>query len=465
MQDAEICLSIDEAMALANISRNTARAVPTGRWSPFRISPEPFFVDRLTAERLETLGPWLRDFYHAADRLYHLSANGDAPAFVAGHLDAGKPDWLVRVARAESFREQIPVIIRPDLLFTNTGLRATELDSVPGSMGLLAFLEETYARLGCPLMGRQPTAEAFLQALQSLPGEDGMTAIVISDECASYRLETAWLAERWQDQGDNSPVVVRPEELQYSEAGVSYNGVRVTRVYRFFELFDWQNVDGAHALLHLAASGRVALTPPPKHYLEEKMWFAFLHDPLLSAYWQKLLSEEVLTGLQQLFPPTWLVAPDRTSPLGDWQRLRQTSRRERPFVLKPSGFSALAWGGHGFSRGKDYTTGNWAETIAQLLSQSDQSPFVLQSYAHSLPRQVSFYDVPTAAIQQFSGKTRLCPYYFLHLHKRSFAEQEDVSLSGALATTVPMQKPVIHGMTEAVMAPTAIMRDCSIYVP
>lgn len=459
MQDAEICLSIDEAMSQANISRSTARAIPAGRWSPFRISPEPYIVDRQLAERLDALGPWLRDFYHAADRLYRLSASGDAPAFVAKHLDAGKPDWLVAVARAESFLDQIPVIIRPDLLFTASGMRATELDSVPGSMGLLAFLEETYSRLGFQLIGQQSTADAFLQALQSLPGADGLTVIVVSDECSGYRLETAWLAERWQEQGADSPVVVRPEQLTYTADGVWLDGVKVARVYRFFELFDWQNVPGAHALLHLAAAGEVALTPPPKHYLEEKMWFAFLHDPDLAVYWRQLLGDEALSGLQQIFPATWLLAPDRGGPYGNWQRLRQTSRRERPFVLKPSGFSALAWGGHGFSRGKDYTTGHWSETIEQLLQESGRSPFVLQSYEHSLPRQVSFYDVPTAQISQFSGKTRLCPYYFLRLNNRNWAAPEDVSLSGALATTVPMQKPVIHGMTEAVMSPTAIIPE------
>ena len=40
---------------------------------------------------------------------------------------------------------------------------------------------------------------------------------------------------------------------------------------------------------------------------------------------------------------------------------------------------------------------------------------------------------------------RLCPYYFLIAGK--------ARLSGALATFCPPDKKIIHGMTEAIMAP------------
>lgn len=458
MQAAEVCRSIDQAMAAANITRHTARAVPAGRFSPFRISPEPFWITAVEAELITAYGGWLRDFYHAADRLYRLSLEGSAPGFVAAHLDAGKPEWLLRVAQAESFRDQIPVIIRPDLLFTQAGIRATELDSVPGSMGLLSFLEQTYTDLGHRLLPGQSTQAAFLHALNSLPGGDGLTAIIVSEECSGYRLETSWLAARWQERDPSAPLVVSPEELNYDERGVWLAGQRVTRVYRFFELFDWENVAGAHALLHLAAAGKVTLTPPPKPHLEEKMWFAFLHHPELQPVWQSLLGPDVLTGLRQLFPPTWLVSADpaasRSGPLASWPRLQQGSRKERPYILKPSGFSPLAWGGHGFSRGKDYTTKAWAETIQSLLA-AKNSPSILQEYQHSLPRETEYCEPHTGRLQSFSGKTRLCPYYFLAQTPKQ-PGQESVQVSGALATTVPISKPVIHGMTEAVMAPTGV---------
>jgi hypothetical protein len=460
MLSTEICLAVDQAMATANITRQTARAIPAGRWSPFRIAPQPFTVDKHTAAMLQTIGPMLRDFYHAADQLYRLSLRREAPPFVHQYLDIGKPDWLLRVAQADSLQGQIPLIIRPDLLFTEQGLRATELDSVPGSMGLLSFLQLAYSQLGFSLLGETTTSQGWLDSLNSLPGDGGLTAIVISEECSGYRAETEWLAEQWRMSHPAAPITVFPEQLQLDEDGVWLNGCRVSRVYRFFELFDWENVPGAHALLHLAAVGKVVLTPPPKHYLEEKMWFAWLHHSGLEEYWRKLLAEDVFAALKELFPPTWLVTPDHAAvgapPFGGWAKLKQSSRRQRPYVLKPSGFSPLAWGGHGFSRGKDYTTRQWAEQIDRLLAESERMPFILQTYQHSLPREVSFYHADDDETKQFQGKTRLCPYYFLLAADAKQPAQETVLFSGALATTVPMSKPVIHGMTEAVMSPTGL---------
>ena len=44
------------------------------------------------------------------------------------------------------------------------------------------------------------------------------------------------------------------------------------------------------------------------------------------------------------------------------------------------------------------------------------------------------------------GRIRLCPYYFV--------EQEKVKLRGALATIVPADKKFLHGMRDAILAPS-----------
>jgi hypothetical protein len=46
------------------------------------------------------------------------------------------------------------------------------------------------------------------------------------------------------------------------------------------------------------------------------------------------------------------------------------------------------------------------------------------------------------------GRVRLCPYYFV--------VGDDAKLSGVLATIVPSDKRLIHGMSTAVMAPCAV---------
>lgn len=49
------------------------------------------------------------------------------------------------------------------------------------------------------------------------------------------------------------------------------------------------------------------------------------------------------------------------------------------------------------------------------------------------------------------GRVRLCPYYFV--------EQEKVQLRGALATIVPADKKLLHGMRDAILAPTVIAAE------
>ena len=49
------------------------------------------------------------------------------------------------------------------------------------------------------------------------------------------------------------------------------------------------------------------------------------------------------------------------------------------------------------------------------------------------------------------GRTRLTPYYFV--------VGDEVRLGGAMATVVPMDKKLIHGMVDAVIVPCAPQPD------
>ena len=45
------------------------------------------------------------------------------------------------------FRDQLPAVIRPDIIPTQDGMVITELDSVPGGIGMTACLSALYAVL------------------------------------------------------------------------------------------------------------------------------------------------------------------------------------------------------------------------------------------------------------------------------------------------------------------------------
>ena len=48
-------------------------------------------------------------------------------------------------SRMKRFRDQLPAVIRPDIIPTQDGMVITELDSVPGGIGMTACLSALYA--------------------------------------------------------------------------------------------------------------------------------------------------------------------------------------------------------------------------------------------------------------------------------------------------------------------------------
>src|SRR5260370_32359205 len=114
----------------------------------WRISPAPFRLGTELAKDLATLGRVLLQFYRAVNLLYRKSAEGKQPEWVARCLDQGKPTELIALQRSPALKNEVPRVIRPDLLLTEHGVSVTELDSVPGGIGLTAWLNQTYSKVG-----------------------------------------------------------------------------------------------------------------------------------------------------------------------------------------------------------------------------------------------------------------------------------------------------------------------------
>src|SRR5437660_6278289 len=153
------------------------------------ISPDAFPISEKFASELEQLGHRLFVFQRACNQLYQLSFRGKQPAWIAQYLDAGKPAELVELSRQKIFRDELPRVIRPDLILTEKSYIIAEIDSVPGGIGLTAWLNRTYSALGQNVIGGE---EGMLDGFQRiLPnGAD----ILVSEESATYRPEMEWLA-------------------------------------------------------------------------------------------------------------------------------------------------------------------------------------------------------------------------------------------------------------------------------
>lgn len=419
----------------------------------WRISPAPFPLGEKLAGEIESLGRVLHQFYRATNLLYRKSVEGKLPRWVAHWLDLGKPSELIALQRSSAFKNDTPRVIRPDLLITEDGLRVTELDSVPGGIGLTAWLNQTYSnsQLLTPNFQILGGSDGMLRGFASIFGDVKQVHLVVSDEAATYRPEMKWVAEELNRDGGQT------FNLQSSTFNAFAEG---DAVYRFFELFDLPNVANAKQIFDMAVEGTIRVTPPPKPMFEEKMLFALLWNRNLHGFWRQELGEGFLSRLRKLVPYTWIVDPAPLPPHGaipgldltDWRQLKTMSQKERDLILKVSGFSENAWGARGVYLGSDLSQEDWSKAVDAALADFETSPHVLQRFHKPSLVDAQWFDFDKNELVPMKGRARLCPYYFVAGEGDAARPQ----LGGVLATIVPADKKIVHGMTDAVLAPCAV---------
>jgi len=416
----------------------------------WRLSPTPFRLESRLVDELESLGRVLLQFYRAVNLLYRHSAEGKQPAWVAHWLDLGKPAELIARQRSPAFKNDVPRVIRPDILLIETGFSITELDSVPGGIGLTAWLNQSYSNseIQNPKSKIIGSADGMLRGFASIFGDAKNVHLIVSEEAATYRPEMAWLADQLNAE-NGANFTVQPPDFDNPADGDA--------IYRFFELFDLVNVPGAERLFSLAAEKRIQLTPPPKPVFEEKMLFALLWNRNLQDFWRQELGSGFLARLKQIAPYTWLLDPAPLPPHGaipelnltDWHQLKTLSQRERALILKISGFSPLAWGARGVFLGSDLSQADWSAAVDTALSGFEQSPYVLQRFHKPATVETAWFDFENNELVPMQGRARLCPYYFVS----GAGDAARAQLGGVLATIAPVDKKIVHGMTHAILAP------------
>ena len=447
----------------------------------WQLSPEAWPLTPDQAAQLAQIGTACLEFHQALETLYLRSVAGKnllrnkpllAP-WVADYLDRGKPAALIQHSRDPKNRAQFPPVLRPDLLLTDDGFALTELDSVPGGIGLTAFLNRLYGGAAdSSILGHgDAMIENFHASLAALrPGvRNPLIAIVVSDEAGTYRPEMQWLAEQLQ-RLDRRVFTLKPEDL-FPLGGELFFDVdgtpeKIDVIYRFFELFDWANVRIAADIMEAWGSDAVAIAPPMRHFQEEKLSLALFHHHLLQEYWTEALSGRSLKILRQIIPPSWVMDPAPLPPgavldgpriggrlLNDWRDLSGASQKERDLIIKISGFHETAWGARSVVLGSDCSREEWQTGIEQALQLTPTNLHILQEYKKPRRIEHSVFEVrepgqPVVGLAK-AGRLRLCPYYFV--------VGGQARLSGALATFCPPDKKIIHGMQDAALLPCRVL--------
>jgi hypothetical protein len=459
-------LLINEGLADTDLYSEPKGELAAGQNSTWQIAPHPLHLCEEDIQFFEELGGYLLQFYQASNRLYYQALKGTQPSWVVEWIDGGKDERVKEYSRLKRYRNTFPLVIRPDVIPLENGYAICELDSVPGGMGIQGSLAELYSQLGYPVIGgAEGMVSAFVRAMidHSPVKVHPMVAIVVSDESMAYRNEMVWLAKAVEKRGLRIKVV-HPKELHFTEEGLFlfYQGerVKIDLIYRFFELFDLKNIPKMDLMLYAVKKGLVAITPPLKHHLEEKMLMALFHHPVLQPFWREQLSEEAYNLLKKVFPETWVMDPSPVPPhaiipglfvgsrvVSRWDQLKNATQKERRLVIKPSGFSPLAWGSHGVKIGHDLSQQQWGEVIDQALAAFPGTVYLLQKFKNGKELTMPYYDFLVSEMKNMTGRARLCPYYLVTGDK--------IELAGILATICPLNKKLIHGMVDAIMVPCA----------
>jgi hypothetical protein len=405
-----------------------------GAW---RWSPEPLKLTAAEAHTITRLGHPLAQFQKASDEIYRRSAKGKLPGWISTLLDAGKPSWLIDQQRRPETAGLLPRVIRPDLILGATGPSLTELDSVPGGIGVTAWMSQVYADAGFDVLGGR---DGMLDGFRSLLPTGG--AILVSDEAGDYRPEMKWLAEQ----------LGTPWEVLSAEA-YEPDG---RNLYRFFELFDWKAIPAIQRIADKIAAGESGVSSPFKPHLEDKLWLALLWSPGLRRIWEQTMRKNHLDRIREIVPFGWIPDPAPLPPqaalpklnVNSWEEVASFSQKERQLVLKISGFHETAWGSRGVYIGHDLPATEWKLRIEEAVASVGQQPWLMQEF-----REGRLIDHPVFAedgsIEIMRGRARVCPYFFTN-------DEGETTFAGCLATLVPADKKKIHGMSDGVLVPCVV---------
>ena len=444
---------------IESYQENPLFAGKTWKWSPVHWS-----LSESAEREIVELGRTAYSFYQALEKLY-LKSRGDrrilrnsdlkAP-WIAQYYDAGKPRWLVEHSVSSAVMGTMPAVIRPDLLPVGNGFALTEWDAVPGGIGLTAFLNQVY-------FGKNSTEmiESFAEALKSACNGDGKIAdykfaIVVSQEAETYLPEMKWLADNLRVLG-YSIAVCAPGDLRIEQSGAYLEAERIDLVYRFWELFDFEQVPEMEQFARLVEEKKLVVTPPMRPFQEEKLSLALFHHLRLQEFWEENLKKNELALLRRMIPRTWVLDPApippgasvdgpsmRGKPLGDWMDLAKASKKERSLVIKASGFHETAWGARSVVIGDDISGEEWEESLRTALESFASPLSVLQDFHKPVLFEHPVFRNRTE-VSPMSGRMRISPYYFVMGNEAKW--------SGTLATFCPADKKIIHGMKDGALMP------------
>lgn len=383
---------IAEASAGFELYRVRRPEYHTADTVPFRVSPEPFFVDDGQDAELRRIGEDITAYLSACDGLWRNDGT------VRSILSAGKPEIFLLDRPVEY------LFVRPDLIVTPDGFTVTEVETSPFGLALADILTSAYAGVGKETLVHPGVLASYIRESTAPRG-----TVVYSDKTSAYTGQLSFLATK----------VFSGEGRSWTAGNVSgAGGGQDSAIYRGFYLHEYETDPAVRSLLD-SLSSATTVTPSLTTHMEEKALLALLWDTRWEGYFRTILGGPTFRHLRTVIPPTWIVgeecyfSPGLPGGADSSIALASLSKSKRTFVLKSSGYSPDAsWG-----EGVVFLHEQSRERAAHLLLHAERSRgalHVIQEFRRGKVFQLAYERngerVPMAA------RVRLTPYYTFGAH-------------------------------------------------
>lgn len=360
-------------------------AYRTNEKLPFRVAPEPFWVDEVQARTLERLGPVLSDFWDATAELYAVDERAHEL------LDRGKPE-IMRDVEAPNY-----IFLRPDIVVTEEGLGICEIETSIFGLGLAELLNRGFSEYGFDTLAEDRRLQAHITA--STPPE-GM--IAFSDKTKAFEGQLKFLAD-----------TVFSASWRFWGVEHAKRANRDSPTYRAHYLHEYLTDRFIKRLYEDEEGDQIVpgLTPQ----FEEKAILAFLWDKRFERHYRQQLGDSDYDFLKTLVLPTWIVGEEESfSPglPGNFQEsvdLATLPRSKRGFVLKASGFGDSSSWSEGVSFLQDKSSATAREQLTAAQKGSCHQLQVVQEFREGAKLPVTYED--GTYLVETRNRFRLTPYY------------------------------------------------------
>lgn len=390
----------------------------------FRISPEPFKLNKSQKKELEDIGEVICNYMDSCIELYKTNSS------VHELLDRGKPEEYKNIQGVKY------LFLRPDLILTDSGFSVCEIETSPFGLGLAEVLNRAYGNEGYDTIVQENELKNYIQ---SKVGNTG--TIAYSDKVKSFKGQLEFMAN--QLFSGNGKI--------WTARKIGTESISSKEIYRAFYLNE-QLTDKNIANLFNEEHIYIPTSTPQ---FEEKALLSFIWDRRFTQFFISKLGESEFKLLRNLIPKTWVLGEkqyvDEGLPQGKKSsiELANIGKSNRKFVLKQSGFiSSSSWGEGVVFLHK--MGGQKASEMIKSALEDKRHLYIIQEFTQGKVIPMEYLNSSGERVNS-NARIRLTPYY-------AYVGREKGKLIAAKVTGCENTE-YIHASTASINTAISIERD------